>query len=183
MRASDAAHAQAAARTLADRCPTTSFVETSQPRLPFFAGGLADAQALSRALEHPPCAARFSSHACDSGSAPCATAAPLRSAAADIERITALPSRTRAPGPDVVATHMARYPSEMTIELSRSIEDELRHLAAQEGREVGQLVEDAVRQYLEAAAITDVNPGDVAETQMTLAAELRSDDDWTEPRS
>ena len=71
----------------------------------------------------------------------------------------------------------------MTIELSRAMEADLRNLAAQEGRDVSQLVEDAVRQYLEAAAITDVDPNDVATAQMSLAAELRSDEDWTERRS
>ena len=40
------------------------------------------------------------------------------------------------------------------------------------------LVEEAVRQYLEAAAITDVDAGEVAETQDALLVELPDISDW-----
>lgn len=63
----------------------------------------------------------------------------------------------------------------MTIELSASIERELRNLAVLQSRDVCELVEEAVRQYLEAAAITDLDTADVAETQAALAGELRDD--------
>lgn len=66
----------------------------------------------------------------------------------------------------------------MRIELSSSVEQQLRSLALQQGRDVDGLVEDAVRQYLEATAITDLDPADVAETQMSLAAELPAIPDW-----
>ena len=70
----------------------------------------------------------------------------------------------------------------MTIELSRRIEDELRSLAEKEGRDVNVLVEDAVRQYVEAAAITDIDQAAVGETQMALTAELPPSSDWKAPR-
>ena len=60
----------------------------------------------------------------------------------------------------------------VSIELSSSIEEQLRNLAARQGRDVSALVEDAVRQYLEAAAITDVEPSEVAEAQAALLREL-----------
>ena len=60
----------------------------------------------------------------------------------------------------------------VSIDLSNSLEEQLRNLAAREGREISALVEDAIRQYLEAAAITDVEPSEVAEAQATLLREL-----------
>jgi predicted transcriptional regulator len=66
----------------------------------------------------------------------------------------------------------------MSIELPVRVEGQLRTLAARQGRDVGVLVEEAVRQYLEAAAITDVDAGEVAETQDALLAELSDISDW-----
>lgn len=66
----------------------------------------------------------------------------------------------------------------MTIELSRQVEKQLRDLAASQGREIGALVEDAVREYLEATAITDLDAAEVAETQVALAGELRDVPEW-----
>ena len=66
----------------------------------------------------------------------------------------------------------------MSIELPVGVEEQLRTLAARQGRDVGVLVEEAVRQYLEAAAITDVDGGEVAETQDALLAELPDISDW-----
>jgi predicted transcriptional regulator len=60
----------------------------------------------------------------------------------------------------------------MIIEVPVGVEERLRSLAASQGRDVGALLEEAVRQYLEAAAITDVDAGEVAETQDALLAEL-----------
>jgi hypothetical protein len=43
------------------------------------------------------------------------------------------------------------------------------------------LVEEAVRQYLEAGAITDVDSGDVAEAQFGLIKELPNVPGWKAP--
>lgn len=66
----------------------------------------------------------------------------------------------------------------MTVELPANVEKELRDLAALQRRAVGQVVEEAVRLYLEAAAITDLSTGDVAETQLALAGELDGISAW-----
>ena len=66
----------------------------------------------------------------------------------------------------------------MTIELSRKVEEQLRDLATSQGREVDALVEDAVREYLEASAITDLDAAEVAETQIALVGELRGVPEW-----
>ena len=60
----------------------------------------------------------------------------------------------------------------MTIDLSTPLEEELRRVAGSCGKDVGVLVEEAVRQYLDAAAITDVSSEDVAATQASLVSEL-----------
>jgi len=61
----------------------------------------------------------------------------------------------------------------MTIELPPVVERELRDLAMTQSRDVGEIVEEAVRQYLEASAITDLDAGEVTETQIKLIGELR----------
>ncbi len=66
----------------------------------------------------------------------------------------------------------------MSIELPSSVEEQLRNLAAKQGREVRTLVEEAVRQYLEAVAITDLDATQVAETQAALLGELPHVSDW-----
>ena len=66
----------------------------------------------------------------------------------------------------------------MTIDLPSTIEERLRDLAKRQNREIGELVEDAVRQYLEAAAITDVDPNQVADTQTKLLRELPPISKW-----
>lgn len=66
----------------------------------------------------------------------------------------------------------------MTIELPEIVEEQLRHLAAKQGRDVRSLVEDAVRQYLESAAITDLDATQVAEAQAALLGELPKISDW-----
>jgi predicted transcriptional regulator len=60
----------------------------------------------------------------------------------------------------------------VSIELSSSVEEQLRNLAARQGRDITALVEDAVRQSIEAAAITDVEASEVAEAQAALLSEL-----------
>lgn len=66
----------------------------------------------------------------------------------------------------------------MTVKLPRTLEEELRALAVRQGRDVVRLVEDAVRDYLEAAAITEVDETEVAETQERLVGELRGFPAW-----
>jgi predicted transcriptional regulator len=66
----------------------------------------------------------------------------------------------------------------MTIELPRVVEDELRDLAKKQNRELTEIVEAAVRQYLDAVAITDISPGDVAATQEKLLGELPPVNKW-----
>ena len=66
----------------------------------------------------------------------------------------------------------------MTIELSDRVEEPLRTLAERQNREIGAVVEDAVRQYLEAEAITDLDPAQIAEAQLALAGELRGIVPW-----
>ena len=66
----------------------------------------------------------------------------------------------------------------MSIELPGSIEEQLRKLAAKQGRDVRTLVEEAVRQYLESAAITDLDATQVAEAQAALFGELPAVSEW-----
>jgi len=70
------------------------------------------------------------------------------------------------------------YSSVVSIELPGSVEEQLRTLAAQQGRDVRALVEEAIRQYLEATAITDVDADELAETQAALLGELPRIPDW-----
>lgn len=66
----------------------------------------------------------------------------------------------------------------MHIELPAAVEARLRTLASRQGRDIGALLEEAVQQYLDAAAITDVEGDLVAETQAVLIAELPPVDEW-----
>ena len=66
----------------------------------------------------------------------------------------------------------------MTIDLPSVVEEQLRDLAKRQNRDIAELVEDAVRQYLEAAAITDVGQDQAAETQAKLLRELPPISKW-----
>lgn len=66
----------------------------------------------------------------------------------------------------------------MTIELPASVEAPLRALARKEKRNIEALVEEAVRMFLDTAAITDLDAADVAETQLALIGELRGIEPW-----
>jgi predicted transcriptional regulator len=66
----------------------------------------------------------------------------------------------------------------MTIDLPSVVEKQLRDLAKRQNRDIAELIEDAVRPYLEAAAITDVDPNQVAETQAQLLSELPPISKW-----
>ena len=69
----------------------------------------------------------------------------------------------------------------MNIKLPRSVEEQLRNLAIKQSRDVHALAEEAIRQYLESAAITDLDATQVAEIQKLLGelprvANWRADD-------
>ena len=66
----------------------------------------------------------------------------------------------------------------MTIDLPSVVEQQLRDLAKRQNRDIAELIEDAVRQYLETAAITDVDSNQVAETQTKLLSELPGIAKW-----
>jgi predicted transcriptional regulator len=66
----------------------------------------------------------------------------------------------------------------MTIDLPSVVEEQLRDLTKRQNRDVAELIEDAIRQYLEAAAITDLDPNQVAETQAKLLSELPPISKW-----
>jgi len=66
----------------------------------------------------------------------------------------------------------------MTIDLPGVVEQQLRELAKKQNRDIVEIVEDAVRQYLEAAAITDLGADQVAETQAKLISELPPVSKW-----
>lgn len=66
----------------------------------------------------------------------------------------------------------------MSIDLPGSVEEQLRTLAAKQGRDVRAVVEEAIRQYLEAIAITDVDANEVTEAQAALLGELPHTPDW-----
>ena len=66
----------------------------------------------------------------------------------------------------------------MSIELPATVEKELQDLAVMQRRDIHDLVEEALRLYLEAAAITDLTGEEVGETQLALAGELRGLPAW-----
>ena len=67
----------------------------------------------------------------------------------------------------------------MTIDLSNQLAERLSRLAAQQGRDPETLVEEAVRRYVEDAAITDLKPADIARTQEQLSGELTNLPPWS----
>lgn len=71
----------------------------------------------------------------------------------------------------------------MSIELSSVAEAQVRVLAAKTGRDVRVLVEEAIQQYAESIAITDVEPGDVANAQTALLPELPDIAAWKADRA
>lgn len=75
------------------------------------------------------------------------------------------------------------YSFYMVIELAGNVEEQLQELAERQGRDVTILVEEAVREYLVAAAITDLAAGEVAATQDALIGELRGTTVWKDDRA
>ena len=70
------------------------------------------------------------------------------------------------------------YSGDVSIDLPGSVEEQLRTLAAEQGRDIRALVEEAIRQYLEGTAITEVDVNDIAEAQTALLPELPDLPDW-----
>ncbi len=66
----------------------------------------------------------------------------------------------------------------MSIELPATVEKALRALAVTQRRALHELVDEAVRLYLEAAALTDLTAEEVGETQLAVAGELRDLPRW-----
>lgn len=56
--------------------------------------------------------------------------------------------------------------------IAQTYEEQLKALARKQDRSIEVLIAEAIRDYLEAAAITDLEPADVAATQMAMAGEL-----------
>ena len=86
--------------------------------------------------------------------------------------------RQRHPVAPIEAKGTEEYTAVMSIELSGNVEEQLRGLALKQGRDVRTLVEEAVQQYLEAAAITDLEADEVAATQAALLGELPDIAEW-----
>jgi predicted transcriptional regulator len=80
---------------------------------------------------------------------------------------------------DALATAISvAQASVVTVELPKKVEDNLRVLARRQGRSIDVLLEEAVEQYLEAAAITDTTPDEIAATQEALLGELPAMEEW-----
>ena len=60
----------------------------------------------------------------------------------------------------------------MVIQMDVQTEQELRRLAGRQARALAEVVEAALRSYIEAEAITDIESADVAATQSALVSEL-----------
>jgi hypothetical protein len=60
----------------------------------------------------------------------------------------------------------------MVIQVGDQIEQELRRLAGHQGRALADVVEAALRSYIETEAITDIESADIAATQLALLSEL-----------
>ena len=71
----------------------------------------------------------------------------------------------------------------MIIDLPRTVEERLQDLATRQGREIDEIVEEAISDYLVAAAITDLSPEEVAEAQEALISELRDVPEWKDRRA
>jgi len=60
----------------------------------------------------------------------------------------------------------------MVIQVDDQIEQELRRLADHQGRALADVVEAALRSYIEMETITDIESADIAATQIALLPEL-----------
>jgi hypothetical protein len=64
------------------------------------------------------------------------------------------------------------YDRGMVIQVGDQIEQELRRLAGHQGRALTDVVEAALRSYIESEAITDIESTDIVATQLALLSEL-----------
>jgi hypothetical protein len=80
-----------------------------------------------------------------------------------------VPGSPAAAVPEVCPT---AYDERMVIQVDDQIEQELRRLAGHQGRALADVVEAALRSYIEAEAITDIESTDIAATQLALLSEL-----------
>jgi len=64
------------------------------------------------------------------------------------------------------------YDRSIVIQVGDQIEQELRRLAGHQGRALADVVEAALRSYIETEAITDIETADLAATQLALLPEL-----------
>lgn len=62
----------------------------------------------------------------------------------------------------------------MVVNVSDDLAGALRKRAQNEGRDIGSLVEEAVREYLISSAITDLSPEQIGEAQLALLPELNA---------
>ena len=69
----------------------------------------------------------------------------------------------------------------MRVDVSGTVEERLRKLAASRDCDVDALVMEALRQYVEAAAITDLDAAEVAAGQAELLKELPRLEPWKSP--
>src|SRR5205823_4970931 len=65
------------------------------------------------------------------------------------------------------------YNDGMTFTLKPEVEEQVRRLAEQRSEDVQTIVSEAVRQYIEAQSITDLNSSDVGAAQVALSSEIR----------
>jgi len=70
------------------------------------------------------------------------------------------------------AVRPAAYDCVMVIKLDDQIERELRRIAGHQGRALADVVEAALRTYIETEAITDIESADLAAAQLALVPEL-----------
>jgi len=63
------------------------------------------------------------------------------------------------------------------------MEEQLRTLADRQGRDLDVLIQEAVRDYLVAAATNDLDAGEIAEAQLALTAELHGIPGWKDGRA
>ncbi len=70
----------------------------------------------------------------------------------------------------------------MTIHFPPDLSEALERLAAAQGQELESVIERALREYVEAAAITDLSSADIGEAQMAMLPELKGiigdDEHW-----
>ena len=71
--------------------------------------------------------------------------------------------------PEVLPGAYARH---IVIQVGDQIEQELRRLLGHQGRALADVVEAALRSYIEMEAITDIESTDIAATQLALLSEL-----------